>query len=523
MQGQSVASVVHDVLRSAREPLTVREILERVKQHGPVRTADPLATVRGALSVAPQLVNVGDGRFGYLPWLINGSVLRMPLTVGGRTHHQLVYTDDVRHALFPSFFDSASRKLTRLSRLRLPEGNEIELALEHIGDWVWGSSVPDMLRRYLAAQGALAGDSLLIRVLDGEAGAYQASIDSRQQRNNLAVEERNRALAVTVEGLFRRSRSHEMSIWEIVVALLARGAYRGEPAPDPIEVILAATPGFACDDFGIWRLDTAPADRRLPRGKTRWQPVEAGVRARARDVLATLQARGDRVRPDTSSVGARSRGAAIQEASRLLRELLDAEHMQRRTRRRRRRVRSQVYQVKCTVKGIKPPIWRRLHVHSDISLAMLHNVVQLAIGWSDSHLHDFVVDGVPYTTPDVDGGGDVEDEREVLLLDVAPSAGARLLYRYDFGDGWECDLLVERALDPANGAVYPLCLTGKRAGPPEDVGGVWGYSRLLEALSDPKHPEHRWRLEWIGGQFDAERFDVASVNASLRKFLQHLT
>jgi hypothetical protein len=91
-----------------------------------------------------------------------------------------------------------------------------------------------------------------------------------------------------------------------------------------------------------------------------------------------------------------------------------------------------------------------------------------------------------------------------------------LRYEYDFGDSWEHELLVEKILPPEPGVRYPLCLKGKGACPPEDVGGVWGYDSFLEAIADPKHPEHDDMLEWVGGEFDPEAFDLDEVNEALR-------
>ncbi len=140
------------------------------------------------------------------------------------------------------------------------------------------------------------------------------------------------------------------------------------------------------------------------------------------------------------------------------------------------------------------------------------------MAWSDGHLHEFVANGVAYGTADEEWSDDVEDERHAYLADVASLAGDRLLYRYDFGDGWECDLVIERVLDPQPGVEYPLCVNGRRAGPPEDVGGVWGYAQFLDALADPTHPEHQQQVEWAGGDFDPEEFDRARINALLREF-----
>lgn len=107
--------------------------------------------------------------------------------------------------------------------------------------------------------------------------------------------------------------------------------------------------------------------------------------------------------------------------------------------------------------------------------------------------------------------------RTAKLFRIAPSAGAKLLYEYDFGDGWQHDIVVEAILQPAEGVRYPVCVAGKRACPPEDCGGPYGYVELLEALGDPEHPEHEDKLDWIGEGFDPEAFDLEEINALLRR------
>ncbi len=175
-----------------------------------------------------------------------------------------------------------------------------------------------------------------------------------------------------------------------------------------------------------------------------------------------------------------------------------------------------VYQVKITLKGTSPPIWRRLLVWSDTRLSVLHDVIQVAMGWYDSHLHQFVVGRVYYGVPDPDSWTEVKDESKVTFSQVAPGEKARITYEYDFGDSWTHSILVEKILPPSPNVDPPVCLAGRRACPPEDVGGVWGYADFLEAIADPEHEEHDEMLEWIGGEFDPAAFNMEAVNAQLR-------
>jgi Plasmid pRiA4b ORF-3-like protein len=178
-----------------------------------------------------------------------------------------------------------------------------------------------------------------------------------------------------------------------------------------------------------------------------------------------------------------------------------------------------IYQLKVTLKGIKPPIWRRLLVEPDTKLNRLHDIIQETMGWYDSHLHQFAVGrtlyGVP--DPDFDFGPEVENEKRVALRQVAPTAKSKLTYEYDFGDGWEHEILVEKVLPADPATPYPVCVAGARACPPEDCGGVWGYADLLETIKNPDDPEHQEMLEWLGGEFDPEAFDLDATNRKLKR------
>jgi hypothetical protein len=179
-----------------------------------------------------------------------------------------------------------------------------------------------------------------------------------------------------------------------------------------------------------------------------------------------------------------------------------------------------ILQLKVTLRGSRPPIWRRVLVPADVTLAQLHEILQLAMGWTDSHLHQFVARGVCYGSPDPDFGIDRKDERRVRLGNVLSVPKVRMVYEYDFGDGWEHEVVVEKVLPPEPGGRYPWVVAGKRACPPEDCGGVFGYEQLLEALRNPAHPEHEDMMEWTGGELDPEAFDPEEVNLVLHSDLR---
>jgi hypothetical protein len=178
-------------------------------------------------------------------------------------------------------------------------------------------------------------------------------------------------------------------------------------------------------------------------------------------------------------------------------------------------------QLKVTMLGVSPAVWRRIVVPGSVVLPDLHVVLQKAFGWTDSHLHAFEQGRKCFQpfNPDLELGRDpgcVSDEARVVLSELLYRKGDELDYQYDFGDFWEHAIVVEEVLSGASSDPV-RCLAGARSALPEDCGGVSGYAGLLEALADPDHPEHDDLSEWAGEDFDPEAFDLKAVNRALAK------
>jgi len=207
------------------------------------------------------------------------------------------------------------------------------------------------------------------------------------------------------------------------------------------------------------------------------------------------------------------------------------------------------YQIRVTLRGTKPPIWRRLTVPADLPLGDLHLVLQIVMDWDDEHLHQFILrdnrprptfeeirrayaegepdedffnrmQGARYFGPTTDPMGgplnvDWQDEYTVRLAEVCPKVKSKLTYEYDFGDSWEHIIEVQKIFESDQDSDRPKCLAGKKASPIEDCGGLWGYYGMLEALADPEHEEHEDVLDRLGKEFDPETFDIDAVNAEL--------
>jgi hypothetical protein len=175
-----------------------------------------------------------------------------------------------------------------------------------------------------------------------------------------------------------------------------------------------------------------------------------------------------------------------------------------------------VLQIRIDLEEVDPPIWRRLLVPSGIRLHQLHDVFQVAMGWTDSHLHSFTIGTKRYGALVDDGFSKDLDERKFTLLQ-ALGKEHRFRYEYDFGDGWQHQVVVEDTFTVPFGLTFAVCLEGERSCPPEDCGGAYGYANMLEAISDPGHEEFDEYTEWLGEGFDPEAFSLATTNAILQK------
>jgi hypothetical protein len=176
---------------------------------------------------------------------------------------------------------------------------------------------------------------------------------------------------------------------------------------------------------------------------------------------------------------------------------------------------------------VAPEVWRSLSVPSDYTLADLHDVLQLAMGWTNSHLHQFQLGSARYSPPDPEeefyDSVPAADSAGLRLFEIFPKAGESLVYEYDFGDGWEHSVKALAIRPAIDGVAIPRCLAGVGACPPEDCGGAGGYEGFLEAIRDTEHPEHDEMLAWCGGVFDPSSFDLIEVNGLLAKYQRRRT
>lgn len=471
----SYTDLAHQVVRESREPLPFIEIMRRVHAIQRITTKNPEGTIRAAIGQSHLIVNTGNALYGWKYRVINDSILRLALSKADCEGSTIEFTDELRDALWPAFFEIQKRKDEEPVNLRLPNGQTTRISLDFLGEGHWGTKGSPEFWDWFKSLNAQAGDALIFRVLDGEARLYAVVFQPRAARDEQAIAARNQQIVQAALEYFRRTVSGA-AIWDISSHLLATGQYRHPVPPDSLEKLWTRD---------LWEPELA---KKTVRGG--W--VYVG-RSDADEMIASLM---EQMRGESPLSKKKREKTPIAELA----------------------APNSIYQLKVTLKDSHPGIWRRIQVADNVLLSHLHGILQLVMGWTNSHLHWFKVDGRIYAEPSTDYEFEVTDERVVRLNQIAPAVKNRFIYEYDFGDSWEHEVMVEKILPPEKDVRYPRCLDGARACPPEDVGGVWGYADFVKAIRNTRHPEHDEMLEWVGGEFDPEAFDVRGVNGMLEMF-----
>ena len=178
------------------------------------------------------------------------------------------------------------------------------------------------------------------------------------------------------------------------------------------------------------------------------------------------------------------------------------------------------YQLKIELKETNPTIWRRIHVNSDISLNELHHIIQISMGWTNSHLYTFTIDNIEYTVKEYDADYVQFANAREYTIEKARIDGP-FEYLYDFGDSWEHEITIEKKLEGKK-LMNPICLEAEGRCPPEDVGGTHGFEEFLEIIKNKSHPERKSYIEWYGSVFDPDQVDLDQINKDLTNLRQYI-
>ncbi len=174
------------------------------------------------------------------------------------------------------------------------------------------------------------------------------------------------------------------------------------------------------------------------------------------------------------------------------------------------------YELKIELNGVKPSIWRTFVSDSNVLLPDLHKMIQIIMGWTNSHLHQFIKDGVIFSGLGEESFIRSVNYNKIKLCEVLKTEGDSIIYEYDFGDGWEHKLQLVKIRNDIE-SKDPECISGERSCPPEDCGGVPGYEEILKALKNPKKKKYKGIIEWVGCDYDPDYLDIPEINERLKK------
>ena len=438
----SYTELVHQVVQGSVEPLTVVEIMDRVNDITSITTKNPKNTIRNAIGQSKLIAAIGDGRYGWMPRLVTGSILRLTLTEADLAGTDLEFTDEVRNALWPAFFEIQKRRDITPVQLKLPGGSVVEIPLEFQGLGRWGTSASPEFWDWLNSQNPTPGDHLLIEVLDGEAKLHTITFQARADRDEPAISARNEAI-INAAFNFMNNRYYGTATWDLTAFLLATGQYRHPIPPDSLPELVP----------DLWAEDKRLSDFLSGIDTELFPQPEATIEAD----------------PTLSALF----GAAVQvydyENPPDLPREYDPDYGQRRPRASQKAKKGPVKTFTFRVNHrALPKVWRDIELAEDQTLEDLHLIVQQAYDWWDDHLYSFFMSGqgwdqaseigCPWTDASLH-----THQVEIGQLKLEP--GQKFLYLFDYGDNHEFDVTL-LAVNPSAGPDnYPKIVARKGRSP----------------------------------------------------------
>lgn len=450
--------LTHQIVRDSETPLTFDEIVRRVSALTPVTTKNPKSTIRNAVSQSRLIAATGDRRYGWMPRLLTGSVLRLTLSDSDLQLKTISLGDELRDALWPTFFENQKRSDRSPIHLQLPNDQVTEFPLEGLGVGSgWGSTASPKFWSWFKTLKAKPRDHLIFRVLDGMGKLYGVKFQRHAERDEAAITARNDAV-VQAALKFLRSRINGAAIWDICAHLLASGQYRHPVPPDPLaEIWTREVWGPVLDEkgyYGGWIL--------------------AGTGREHETLLA--EALETSILPDYDVDHPRDLPREYQAGS------------SRRPRASRLAAKGPVktFTLRVNHRAL-PKVWRDIEIAEDQTLEDLHLAIQRAYEWDDDHLYTFFMSGREWDQGSEIGSPWSETRRhthqvEMGNLDLKP--GMKFLYLFDYGDSHEFDVQILTANPSASKGSYPKVVGQKGKAPPQ-------YPDYDEETGEPEWDPYR--------------------------------
>ena len=323
--------LVYEVVRDSDRPLSFQEIFDRVNERQPITTKNPKSTIRNALTQLRLIRNVGDGRYYYFPHILKDSLFRMPLVEKKLAYHPLPFTGELTEALWPARNESGAREDLRAARVRLPSGEEVLLEYYNPLDERPDSPLSPALTRWLVNERAQAGDDLLFRVVDADAGLYEVQLQRRIKRDEKAIARRNQQIADAAYGVFRYNPEGQKLISEVGTAVMAQGFYRDPVPPDPFIDVIKADKRFLVTDLGLVmraehltakeRESILKSDRELIEELDRLIAEEAELLSQAAPAIPKVRTT-EKVQANVQRIPEEKESGTVEEANAFLRDLI---------------------------------------------------------------------------------------------------------------------------------------------------------------------------------------------------------
>ncbi len=427
----SYTQLTHDVVHGSSEPLTLDEIIEQVNVLRPITTKNPRSTIRGAVGESRMIVSTGDGRYGWKPRVITGSIIRQTLRESDILMEVLQWSEELKDALWPTFFAKQKYVDRGPVVVTLPNGKTSEFPLEHFYGVTWGSHATSEFWAWFNPLRANAGDHLLFEVVDGEARHYSVTFQKRADRDEETIAERNQLLLELAEKMMNRQ--HGAGIWDISTRALASGLYQHPVPPDPLHELLRDTlMGFGDQEPMSSEAESDPLLSALfERPAQVYDPENPPELPREYD-------------PDYG----RRRPRPSQEAQ-------------------QNNFTSYTFRVNHRA---LPEVWRDIELAEDQTVEDLHLAIQQAYAWYDDHLYSFFMNGKAWDSSAEIGCPWSESAFHTHLVQIGQldlKEGQIFLYLFDYGDNHEFDVRVMQINANAEKGEYPRLVAEKGDSPPQ--------------------------------------------------------